>query len=41
MASIILALTLNVAAFYAESIRAGIQAVPRDQSESADILGLS
>ena len=41
VASIILALTLNVAAFYGESIRAGIQAIPRDQSESADILGLS
>jgi polar amino acid transport system permease protein len=41
IASIILALTLNVAAFYGESIRAGIQAIPRDQSESADILGLS
>lgn len=41
IASIILALTLNVGAFYGEAIRAGIQAVPRDQSESADILGLS
>jgi polar amino acid transport system permease protein len=41
VASIILALTLNVAAFYGEAIRAGIQAIPRDQSESADILGLS
>lgn len=41
IASIILALTLNVAAFYGEAIRAGIQAIPRDQSESADILGLS
>jgi polar amino acid transport system permease protein len=41
VASIVLALTLNVAAFYSEAIRAGIQAVPRDQSESADILGLS
>jgi polar amino acid transport system permease protein len=39
--SIVLALTLNVAAFYGEAIRAGIQAIPRDQSESADILGLS
>jgi polar amino acid transport system permease protein len=41
IASIVLALTLNVAAFYGEAIRAGIQAIPRDQSESADILGLS
>jgi polar amino acid transport system permease protein len=41
IASIILALTLNIAAFYGEAIRAGIQAIPRDQSESADILGLS
>jgi polar amino acid transport system permease protein len=41
VASIVLALTLNVAAFYGEAIRAGIQAIPRDQSESADILGLS
>jgi polar amino acid transport system permease protein len=41
IASIILALTLNVGAFYGEAIRAGIQAIPRDQSESADILGLS
>ncbi|HWC05361.1 MAG TPA: amino acid ABC transporter permease [Methylomirabilota bacterium] len=41
VASIILALTLNVAAFYGEAIRAGIQAIPRDQAESADILGLS
>lgn len=41
VASIVLALTLNVGAFYGEAIRAGIQAIPRDQSESADILGLS
>jgi polar amino acid transport system permease protein len=41
VASIVLALTLNVGAFYGEAIRAGIQAVPRDQTESADILGLS
>jgi polar amino acid transport system permease protein len=40
-ASIVVALTLNVGAFYGEAIRAGIQAVPRDQSEAADILGLS
>jgi polar amino acid transport system permease protein len=40
-ASIVVALTLNVAAFYGEAIRAGIQAIPRDQGEAADILGLS
>src|SRR5215475_9786856 len=39
-ASIVIALTLNVGAFYGEAIRAGIQAVPRDQVEAADILGL-
>ena len=39
--SIIVALTLNVGAFYGEAIRAGIQAVPRDQTEAADVLGLS
>lgn len=38
-ASIVVALTLNVGAFYGEAIRAGIQAVPRDQVEAADILG--
>jgi len=37
-ASIIVALTLNVGAFYGEAIRAGIQAIPRDQVEAADIL---
>jgi len=39
--SIVVALTLNVGAFYGEAIRAGIQAIPRDQMEAADILGLS
>jgi polar amino acid transport system permease protein len=39
-ASIIVALTLNVGAFYGEAIRAGIQAIPRDQTEAADVLGL-
>ncbi len=39
--SIVVALTLNVGAFYGEAIRAGIQAIPRDQVEAADILGLS
>ena len=40
-ASIVVALTLNVGAFYGEAIRAGIQAIPRDQGEAAEILGLS
>src|SRR5262249_56085618 len=39
LASIVIALTLNVGAFYGEAIRAGIQAVPRDQVEAADVLG--
>lgn len=39
-ASIVVALTLNVGAFYGEAIRAGIQAIPRDQTEAADVLGL-
>jgi len=39
-ASIVVALTLNVGAFYGEAIRAGIQAIPRDQVEAADVLGL-
>ena len=40
-ASIVIALSLNVGAFYGEAIRSGIQAIPRDQVEAADILGLS
>ncbi len=40
-ASIVVAFTLNVGAFYGEAIRAGIQAIPRDQIEAADILGLA
>jgi polar amino acid transport system permease protein len=39
--SIVIALSGNVSAFYGETIRAGIQAVPRDQIEAADVLGLS
>lgn len=35
------ALTLNVGAFSAEAFRSGIQAVPREHTESAAILGLS
>lgn len=37
----LIALTLNVGAFYGEAFRSGIQAVPRDQVETADVLGLS
>ena len=40
-ASIVVALTLNVGAFYGEAIRAGIQAIPRDQVEAAEVLGLA
>lgn len=36
-----LALTLNVGAYNAEAIRAGIQAVPRGQTEAARSLGLT
>ena len=39
--SAVLALSLNVGAYNAEVIRAGIQAVPRGQSEAARSLGLS
>jgi polar amino acid transport system permease protein len=39
--AIVVALTLNVAAFYGEAYRSGIQALPRDQMDSADVLGLS
>ncbi len=41
LTAIVVALTLNVAAFYGEALRSGIQALPRDQTEAADILGLS
>lgn len=39
--SAVLALSLNVGAYNAEVIRAGIQAVPRGQTEAARSLGLS
>jgi polar amino acid transport system permease protein len=39
--AVILALSLNTAAFYGEAFRSGIQAVPHAQTESADVLGLS
>ncbi len=38
--SVVLALTLNVGAFYGEAFRSGIQAIPREQVETADVLGL-
>jgi len=40
-AAIAFALILNTGAFYGEAFRAGIQSIPRDQVETADILGLS
>ena len=36
----ILTLTLNSGAFYGEAFRSGIQAIPKEQVETADILGL-
>jgi polar amino acid transport system permease protein len=39
--AIVVALTLNVAAFYGEAYRSGIQALSKDQIDSADVLGLS
>jgi polar amino acid transport system permease protein len=39
--AIVVALTLNVAAFYGEAYRSGIQALQKDQIDSADVLGLS
>ena len=41
IAAAVIALTANVAAFYGEAFRAGIQAVPREQVETAQVLGLS
>ena len=37
----VIALTLNVAAFYGETFRAGIQAIPSEQVDAAKALGLS
>jgi polar amino acid transport system permease protein len=37
----ILALTAHMAAYYGEAYRAGIQAIPREYIEAADILGLN
>lgn len=39
--SVVAALGMNAAAFFGEAIRGGLQALPRDQVESADVLGLS
>jgi polar amino acid transport system permease protein len=39
--SVILAFTLNLGAFYGEAFRSGIQAIPREQIETGDVLGLS
>jgi len=41
LTAIVVALTLNVAAFYGEAYRSGIQALGKDQVDSADVLGLS
>jgi len=41
LTAVVVALTLNVGAFYGEALRSGIQALPRDQTEAADIIGLS
>ena len=37
----IIALTLNVAAFYSEAYRSGIQAIKRDQYDAAEALGFN
>lgn len=39
--AVVLALTLNSAAFYGEAFRSGIKSLPRGQVEAATILGLS
>jgi len=41
IAAVILALTLNVGAYYGEAFRSGIQAVPREHVEAAEVLGLN
>ena len=41
LAAALLAFTLNYAAYFAEIFRAGIQSVPRGQSEAARTLGMS
>jgi len=39
--SVVLAFTLNLGAFYGEAFRSGIQAIPQEQVEAGEILGLS
>jgi len=39
--AVVLALGLNLSAFAGEAIRSGIQAIPREQVEAADVLGLN
>lgn len=39
--SAVLAFSLNLGAFYGEAFRAGIQSVPREQVETAEVLGLT
>lgn len=39
--SVVLAFTLNLGAFSGEAFRSGIQAIPREQVETADVLGLN
>jgi polar amino acid transport system permease protein len=39
--SVLIALILNMGAFYGEAFRAGLQSIPRQEVESANILGLS
>jgi polar amino acid transport system permease protein len=39
--SVVLAFTLNLGAFYGEAFRSGIQAIPREQVEAGDVLGLT
>lgn len=39
--SAVLAFSLNLGAFYGEAFRAGIQSVPKEQVETAEVLGLT
>lgn len=41
VASVLIALILNMGAFYGEAFRAGLQSIPVQEIESANILGLS
>jgi polar amino acid transport system permease protein len=40
LVSAVIALTLNMGAFAGEAFRSGVQAIPKEQMEAADILGL-